>query len=253
MTELATFMYQVANAFRQKRTAKLLVNLNLVRPTPDAIIEKMQRILFERLHAVNGDPEYCQQYRQTRQFNPLDKALAIAADEIESAADALELEKPVPKSKRRFSYAKADEPFMHLFSLLNSTNDVFLAQINDIQSPSSKNYQLGWNCFDVKLIIEEMGRYMEAIHVLQYEQNDTPAYEEFVNFMFQFTEDTNPEHIYPYDLLCSAKLEAKDGTTRWLTRGESLSIYPTKYAEKHSLIPDNAVFFEPGQKYKKVA
>lgn len=253
MTELATFMYQVASALRQKRTAKILSQLNLIRPTPDVIIEKMQRVLFERLHAVNDDDEYRKQYRQTRQFNPLDKALAIAADEIESAADKLELENPVPKSKRRFSYSKADDAFMHLLNLLNLSNETFLLQISDIQTPSSKHYQLGWHCFDAKLVIEELGRYMEAIHVLQYEQTQTPAYEQFVTFMFNFIEDRQPSQIYPYDLLCSAKMEAKDGTTRWLTRGESVSIYPTRYAEKHSLIPDNAVFFEPGQEYKKVA
>jgi hypothetical protein len=253
MTELATFMYQVANALRQKRTAKILGNLNLLRPTPDIIVEKIQNNLFERIHSVNDDTEYRNQYRQTRQYNPLDKALAVLADAIDDAADKLPIDKPVAKSKRRFTYAKADDVFMHLFSLLNRNANDFLAQMGDIQTPSSVNYQHGWYCFEVKLAIEELCRYMEAIHVLQYEQTSTPAYEQFVTFIFDFVTDKRPTQIFPYDLLYSAKLEASGGTTRWLTRPDSVSIYPTDYAEKYGLKPDDAVIFEPNIQYKKAA
>jgi hypothetical protein len=253
MTELATFMYQVASALRQKKTAKILGNLNLARPTPDIIVEKVQSALFTRLHEVNDDTEYRTQYRQTRQYNPLDKALIILADAIDDAADKLAIDKPVAKSKRRFTYAKADDAFMHLFSLLNRNGNDFLAQMADIQTPSSVNYQHGWYCFEVKLAIEELCRYMEAIHVLQYEQTSIPAYEQFVVFIFDFITDRNPVQIYAYDLLYSAKLEASGGATRWLTRPESVSIYPTEYAEKYGLKPDDAVMFEPNFRYEKAA
>lgn len=253
MTELAIFMYQVASALRQKRTAKILSDIKLVRPTPDVIVQKVKRSLFERLHSVNDDDEYRNQYRQTRQYNPLDKALVILADTIDGAADKLPLDKPVAKSKRRFTYAKADDAFMHLFSLLNRNADDFLAQIVDIQNPSSVNYQFGWYCFEVKLALEELCRYMEGIHVLQYEQTSTPAYEQFVNFIFDFVADKNPEQIFPYDLLYSAKIEASGGTTSWFTRIDAVSIYPTEYAEKYGLKPDDAVIFEPNFRYEKAA
>ncbi len=253
MTELATFMYQVASALRQKKTAKILGDIKFVRPTPDVIVEKIQRNLFDCLHSVNEDREYRTQYHETRQYNPLDKSLAVLADAIDDAADKLDIDKPVAKSKRRFTYAKAADPFMHLFGLLNRTSNDFLLQIGDIQTPSSKNYQLGWYCFEVKLAIEEIARYMEAIHVLQYEQSKTPAYEQFVSFIFDFIVDKKPTQIYPYDLLYSAKLEAGDGVTRWLTQSNSVSIYPTEYAEKYGLKSEDAILFEPHTTYQKAA
>ncbi|MEG3765008.1 hypothetical protein [Alteromonas sp. 14N.309.X.WAT.G.H12] len=251
MTDLATFLYQVASALRAKRTARLLDNVQPIRIMPLAIVENMKHDLHRRLHILNYTPEYRKHYGETKAFNPLHEALIAAADAIELAADRLNLDKPIPKSKRHFRYIKSEDGFMRLFSLLNHKKEAFLQLMSAMESPSSKYYQSNWSGFEVKLAIEELIRYVEGIHVIQYEQVDLPTYEQFVTFIFDFANEKKLQNMYPYDLLYSAKLEAKKGVTRWVTSSDSISIYATDHAEKYGVTPHNPTFFTPNTCFKK--